>query len=300
MRRWCLRLLLLGLGAAVASAAEFTLTLATYNVENYTSANRLVRGVYRPDYPKPEEEKAALRRVIATVGADVWALQEIGGEDYLRELQRDLRHEGLDYPHAAVLHAADDARRVAVLSRQPFLAVEGHDDLTCRYFDKRVPVRRGLLEVRLATPAGELALYVVHLKSRFTERPDDPGAARLRGAEATAARDRVLARSGEAGNYFVVAGDFNDGPRSRAVRAFERRGPRRLAHLLPVADSRGHAWTHHFRKEDTYTRVDHVMVSPSLRRRVAEGAARIIDLPETTVASDHRPVVVTLVWPPRE
>jgi len=292
---------IVGLGLSLTPAAgEPTLTLATYNVENYTSTNRMVRGQYRPDYPKPEEEKAALRRVIAAVNADVWALQEVGGEDYLRELQRDLRHDGVDYPYAVVLEAADQARRVAVLSRRPLVEVVGHDDLSCRYFDEQVPVRRGLLEVRVATPGGELALYVVHFKSRYTERADDPGAARLRGAEATAARDRVLARSGDGRDQFVVAGDFNDGPRSRAVRAFERKGPRRLAYLLPVTDSRGHAWTHHFRKEDTYTRVDHVMVSPALRQRVEDGRARIVDLPETKVASDHRPVVVTLVWPRRE
>jgi endonuclease/exonuclease/phosphatase family metal-dependent hydrolase len=300
MRRWAIGLWLGLLGAAVVGAADFTLTIATYNVENYTLANRMVRGTYRPDYPKPEDEKAALRRVIASVDADVWALQEMGGEDYVRELQRDLRREGRDYPHAAVLPAADDARRVAVLSRRPLSAVVGHDDLTCRYFDERVPVRRGLLEVRFATPGGELALFVVHFKSRFTERSDDPGAARLRGAEATAARDRVVARSGAAGDYFVVAGDFNDGPRSRAVRAFERKGPRRLAYLLPVADSRGHAWTHHYRQEDAYTRVDHILVSPALRGRVGGGAGRIIDLPETATASDHRPVVVTLAWPARD
>jgi hypothetical protein len=35
-------------------------------------------------------------------------------------------------------------------------------------------VKRGLLEITLATTAGDLTLFGLHLKSRFTDRPDDP------------------------------------------------------------------------------------------------------------------------------
>ena len=40
-----------------------TLTIATYNIENYGPANRMTEAGYRKDYPKPESEKAALRSV---------------------------------------------------------------------------------------------------------------------------------------------------------------------------------------------------------------------------------------------
>ena len=46
---------------ALAGWAQ-ALTVATYNVENYTIANRMVEGVYRQAYPKPEKERAALVR----------------------------------------------------------------------------------------------------------------------------------------------------------------------------------------------------------------------------------------------
>src|SRR5687768_6399778 len=68
-----------------------TLTIATYNLENYGPANRMTDAGYRKDYPKPEAEKQALRKVIRAIDADVIMLQEMGGAPYLEELRRDLK-----------------------------------------------------------------------------------------------------------------------------------------------------------------------------------------------------------------
>ena len=132
--------------------------------------------------------------MIRALDADVLALQEMGPAGYLEELRRDLRAEGVDYPHAALAEAADADRHVAVLSRIPFSRVQTHAGLDFRYFGGRAKVKRGLLEVDLAVAGGELTLFVVHLRSRFTERADDPGAALFRAGEAEAVRDLVLRR----------------------------------------------------------------------------------------------------------
>ena len=76
-------LLALLLAAPVARA----LTVATYNVENYLVTDRRVDGVYRPEFPKPETEKAALRAVIRRLDADVLALQEMGRLEGLEGLE---------------------------------------------------------------------------------------------------------------------------------------------------------------------------------------------------------------------
>ena len=292
--RWSSGWLLAGVFAAAGLFAE-PLTVATYNIENYTMTNRMAEDVYRKDYPKPEAEKDALRAVIRRMDADVLALQEVGGEPYLRELQRDLKREGMEYPHAAILQAEDPARMIAVLSRRAFVGVTQHDDLAFKYFDGTTKVRRGLLEVRVAQGRGEVALFVVHLKSRFTERPDDPAAAVLRAGEAVAIRDRVLKVFPDpASARFLVVGDFNDGRTQRPVRAILDRGKTRISEWLPAADSRGHVWTHFFRKDDSYSRVDHVLVSPGLIPSVRGGVGRVEDAEEVGRASDHRPVVVVI------
>lgn len=166
--------------------------MATWNVENYLPSGRRVDGVFRPGYPKPESEKAALRDVIRAAAADVIAFQEMGDEAHLAELQRDLAREGMDYPHSAWLEAADPERHVAVLSNVPFVRIERHGHVPVRYPGSDDSVKRGVLEIVLMAGADEITLFVIHLKSRHTDRRDDPGSATQRAAEAVAIRDLVL------------------------------------------------------------------------------------------------------------
>ncbi len=281
--------------AAAGVAAGGTLTVATYNVENYNSAGRMADGVHHDAYPKPETEKVALRAVIRQLDADVLALQEMGGAAYLAELQRDLRHEGLDYPFAVVLEAAglDPDRHVAVLSKRPFTSVTQHTDLTFKYFGSPEKVKRGLLEVRLAAGGTEVTIFVVHLKSKLTERADDPESALVRAGEAEAVRDRVLKIFPDpAKAKFLIVGDCNAGRTERPLRALLDKGKTIITEWLPAADSRGEVWTDFWHQKDTYERIDHALVSPGLRPAVV--AAKISDAPETMKASDHRPVIVTL------
>ncbi|WP_175414896.1 endonuclease/exonuclease/phosphatase family protein [Nibricoccus aquaticus] len=283
--------------ALVGVAWAETLTVATYNLENYVAANRVVEGVYREGYPKPEAAKAALRAVIKALDADVIALQEIGPRPYLEELRRDLKSEGVDYPYVEWIEAADTERHVAVLSRRAFTAVTKHVDLTFAYFGKEERVKRGLLEVRVASAGGEVALFVVHLKSRYTDRADDVESAKRRAGEAEAVRERVLRVFPEPEAVqarYLIVGDFNDGPGARPLRALSARGKTTIAEVLAAMDSRGETWTHFYRKEDSYSRVDYVLVSPRLKPAVVGGVAAIFDEAGVREASDHRPVVVRL------
>ncbi|MDF9828127.1 endonuclease/exonuclease/phosphatase family metal-dependent hydrolase [Ereboglobus sp. PH5-10] len=271
-----------------------TLSVATYNTANYTLAGRFVDGVYTRGYPKPENEKQALRAVIKALDADIVALQEMGSQPFLEELRRDLKTEGVDYPHAIVLDAADEARHVAVLSRKPFTRVSKHTDLEFAYFDTTETVKRGLLEVRVKTAAGELALFIVHLKSRLTDRKDDPESTQRRAAEARAVRDRVFSvfpKSDAPGALFMILGDFNDSRSSPALRTLTREKRVEIMHLLRATDSRGEVWTHFYGRQDSYSRIDHMLVSPSLKRFVKDNAAQIHDGPGVRDASDHRPVI---------
>ncbi len=284
-----------GLRAAEGGTASGSIRVATFNVYNYLSMDRRVEGRYRPAYPKPEVEKAGIRATIRAVEPDVLALQELGPAPYLEELRQDLAHEGLVYTHSYLLEAADPARHVAVLSRLPFRAVNGHPEVEFNYFQERELVKRGLLEVSFGEGDERWTLFVVHLKSRFTDRPDDPMSETRRTLEARAARDLVLARFPNPGSArYIVAGDFNDTTRSRPIEAFRHRGPRTITELLPTADSRGETWTHRYLPEDSYTRVDYLLVSPGMRPSVAGGVARIFDGVGALSGTDHRMVYLDL------
>ena len=276
---------------AVAQA----LTLATYNVENYTIADRMVEGVYRQAYPKPEKEKSAVAQVVAGIAPDILAVQEMGTQGYLEEFQRDLRAAGQDFRYMVVLDAADPDRHVAVLSKLPFKEVKRHAEVPTKYLDQRDKVKRGVLEVIFATREGEVSVFVVHLKSKRTERPDDPESALQRAAEAEAVRDLVLSRFPDPRQAkFVICGDWNDTRGTRPVRALQKRGETELGEILRAGDSRGEAWTHYYRKEDSYSRIDYILVSPALKPFVAGGKAKIWDGAGAGEGSDHRAVYVEL------
>jgi len=303
MKATCLLLVLCALlpvAAGVAAGRE-TLRVATYNLQNYTNAGRLTEEGYKKDYPKPEGAKRALHAVFRAMDADVVVVQEMGSEAHLRELQMDLRSLGLDYPHCLLAEAGDADRHLAVLSRLPFVRTSTFSHLDFNYLGQRQRVKRGLLELVIATEQGPLTLWGVHLKSRFTERAEDPESNQLRGAEATAIRDLILRRHPDPGTaLYCVLGDFNDGKQKRPLRAMQERGQTRIGELLESRDSRGERWTHFYLSAETYERFDHILVSPLLSRQVlapegfAGARARIVDVPETMEASDHRPVLVEL------
>ena len=284
---------ILCLGSAVSLSAA--LTVATYNIENYTIADRMVDGVYRQAYPKPEKEKAGLRKVIADIAPDILAVCEMGKPEFLAEFQRELKQAGQDYPYVVVLEATDADRHVAVLSKVPFKEVRRHAAVPIKYFGQAEVVKRGVLEVSFATSEGDVSLFVIHLKSKLTERKDDPEGATRRGLEAEAVRDLVLERHPDpAKAKFIVCGDWNDTRTARPVRALQKRGETEIGEILPAADSHGETWTQYYRKEDLYSRFDYLLVSPGLKPLVATGRAAIWDGAGTAEASDHRAVFVTL------
>lgn len=253
--------------------------------------------MFRPGYPKPEPEKAALRAVIREAAADVIAFQEMGDEAHLAELQRDLAREGMDYPHSAWLAAGDPERHVAVLSKVPFVRVERHARIPVRYHGTDDIVKRGVLEVVFMAGEAEISLFVIHLKSRYTDRRDDPGSATQRAAEAVAVRDLVLDRFPDPSTArFLIAGDFNDARDTRPLRAVTKRGDTQIARILPAADDRGDAWTHRYRGNESYSRVDFILVSPGLEAWAKALEIRVVDTPRVRNASDHRPVVLKLEW----
>src|SRR3954470_2385975 len=122
------------------------LTLATYNVENYTVADRMVDGVYRQAYPKPEKERAAVVQVVKGINPDILAVQEMGTQAYLDDFQRELRAAGQDFRYTVVLDAADPDRHVALLSKLPFKEVRRHPRVPTTYAGKHDLVKRGVLE----------------------------------------------------------------------------------------------------------------------------------------------------------
>lgn len=278
-----------------APLAAGSIRIATYNLNNYLIMDRHVGGKWRPSYPKPESEKAILREVIHQPAPDILAVQEIGGLPFLEELRSDLSDEGLYYPYITLMQAADSVRYVAVLSKFAPTQVVKHQDLNFKYQASRETVRRGLLEVSFTRADSSIfKLFVVHLKSRWSDVKADPESQQRRTREAEACRDRIIERTYAIGmTDFLIAGDFNDHPASAPLRRFYRKGALDIGGLVHAVDTRGEQWTHFYRKQVEYSLVDGFIVSGSLADSI-EGSGHVVDLPNVLAGSDHRMVYVDL------
>ena len=283
---------------AIFPLAGESVRIATYNLHNFLPTNRLVDGQWRPDYPKPEGEKRALRTNILLQRPDVLAVQEIGAEEYLAELQADLAAGGLPFPYLAWMPSVDGLRNTAIFSRLPIASVVRHDDLDFKYFDRREPVKRGLLEVNLNIQAGvfhRLRLFVVHLKSKYSEEAKDPDSRKRRLGEAEACRNRIIERTHAVSHgLYCITGDFNDHPKSATVRRFCQRGDLHFGQSVPAEDERGTVWTYYYAKKAHYSTIDGFVCSLELLPRIAGGKGRIApDL----LGSDHRMVYIDVDFP---
>lgn len=277
-------------------AVHAELRIATYNLDNYLVMDRHVNNRWRPAYPKPENEKVIVRQTILQTDPDILALQEMGSLDFLEELRADLAGQGMHYSYAVHMQGEDSDRHLALLSKIPPRSVVKHTDLDFKYMDRRERVKRGMLEASFEDAEGKLfKVFLVHLKSKWTDEPKDPESKLRRVREAEACRNRIIERTHELGltNYLVL-GDFNDHPRSSTMRRFYRRGDKEIGSLVPASDSRGDVWTYYYEKEASYARVDNIVVSNQLAPQIKTGQARIVDMPGAMVGSDHRMVYLDL------
>ncbi len=307
MRRGVVVLLVLaGCWAGMSSArAASNFSVGSYNVENYLDADSGTRKAKSP------EAKAKVREIIRALNVDVLALQEMGGTNALLELRASLRNEGVDYPHWQHVRGVDTNVHLAVLSRFPFGAKRHHTNDNFLLGGRHFQVSRGFAEVDIqVNPRYDFTLLVAHLKSK---RPiPDADQAELREAEAVQLRKHIDVLFGANPNArIILAGDLNDTKDSRAVKTIRgSRGNRALIDARPAecngdpveAFRKGHApmnitWTYFYDKEDTYSRIDYLLLSRAMAPTLVEKETYVLAVTGWGIASDHRPVRATFLLP---
>lgn len=270
--------------------------IATYNLDNYLISDRWIDGQYVKKYPKPEIEKEAIRKVIGTVKPDILVLQEVGGENFLKELQSDLRSEGIDFPYSTVMKGADPIRHMAVLSKEPFNKTIYYDKLIYSFSkEEKMPVRRGLLEICFISEGIEWSLFGIHLKSRRSEKKMDCESCKQRVGEATVICQKIIERYPDVqkGNYIII-GDFNDYPKSRTLKQFLKYKKHEIAKMIIAIDTRGECWTQYRDGYGNYSQLDYILISPELLNKTKAKEASIVDAPFALKGSDHRMVYADL------
>jgi len=264
-----------------------------YNLKNYLTMNRYAGG--KTTYTsKPEKEIKPLIQLIIHARPDVLGICEIGTMDDLKDFQSRLQKAGLHLPHIHRTHGSDDTRALAILSRYPIIATEKPTKSSYRLNGNTYAIKRGILDATIKFPQKTVRFLGVHLKSRRPSRDEDQKL--IRRYESYLLRthiSHILNANPE--TKLLIYGDFNDTKRTRTIRTIAGRShSKNHVEMLDVADSRGEKWTHHWAREDIYSRIDFIFTSHALTPHINKKSSRILDLPFWESGSDHRPILVNI------
>ena len=281
------------------TAVAETFRVATYNVENYLDQPTESR-----HFVKSAAAKAKIRESIRAVNPDILALEEMGSTNALLELRAALKRDGLDFSYWEHVEGFDTNIHVCVLSKLPFTARTPHTNDSFLLDGRRFRVSRGFAEVEIRV-AGDFTftLFAAHLKSRRPSAEADEAELRLEEAKILRGLvDAKLARDPDAN--FVVLGDFNDVKNSDSTREIIGRGKFKLTDTRPAERNgdtdanenpryapRNVTWTHYYGVEDSYSRIDYILLSPAMASHWLRNETYIATVPNWGTGSDHRPIV---------
>ena len=288
-------LLFLLLGARVFGAETFR--LASFNLENYLDVREGTRPIKSP------EARAKVRESIMAGRPDVLVLQEMGTLNAMKELHDSLAAEGLSYPYIEHATGYDTNIFVAIFSRFPIVSRHSHTNDSFLLDGRRFRISRAFVAVEIqVNPRYRFTLIAAHLKSRRASAAADESD--MRYEEARLLREMIDAELERNPNLnLVVAGDFNDVKNSRAIKTVTGKGQFSLIDTRPAERNGDNApnlepsaprtitWTDYFGKEDTYSRIDYILVSHGMIREWLPEETFIPRVPSWGLASDHRPIV---------
>jgi endonuclease/exonuclease/phosphatase family metal-dependent hydrolase len=283
------------------SACAGTFRVATYNVENYLDQPTTSR-----HYVKSAEAKAKIRESILALNADVLALQEIGSTNALLELRASLQADGQNFPFWEHIQSFDTNIHVAVLSRLPIVARRPRTNEVFLLDGRRFQVKRGFAELDFQAATNFIfTLIAAHLKSHLSTPEADEAEERL--GEAKVLRGLIDARfAREPDAKLIVLGDFNDSKDSASAKQIVGRGKFKLTDTRPAErngdklpgsppyfEPRDVTWTYYFGKNDEYSRIDYILLSPALKQNWLANETFIPTIPNWGQGSDHRPIVAS-------
>jgi endonuclease/exonuclease/phosphatase family metal-dependent hydrolase len=299
------------------AVAEEALTIATFNCEFLTRPKVHVKfglGFNLNDTEDAEwtqafrdqrfaEATRAVARVIHGIDADVIALTEVGNAGDVAELREAVADLGTSYPHFEVGHSTDHTTKqhVAVFSRFPITDVV--ESIPGREFylgeiddpetEKHTGVSKGM-RVTINAHGRKILLYAIHLASERGGHEQD----QQRIAQASIVRRHYLPEIQD-GELVIVAGDLNDDrgqPTLHRIRGLDDMFDDLIQTGLPnyFEDNEvSTRWTYEF--QGVRRQIDHVLLSFTVKDETTSSGieTRTVDHGDP-LASDHRPLVVTL------
>jgi len=293
-----------GVVVAILFASHFPLPAETFRVAAYNLENYLDQPTETRRNPKSVEAKAKIRESILAIKPDVIAFEEMGSTNALLELRDSLKAAGLDLPYWEHVHGYDTNIHLAVLSKFPFTARRPHSNDQYLLSGRRFHVSRGFSEVDIqVNPNYSFTLLGTHLKSKRAVPEGDEAEMRLEEAKLLREKVDALLNANPKANV-IVLGDFNNTKNSPSTKAIIGSGKFKLIDTRPAERNGDNApnpisrydpvnvtWTYYYGVEDSYSRIDFILLSPGMAREWVKEETYIPTIPNWGVGSDHRPIV---------
>lgn len=276
----------LAISGATSLRAQDEFSVMTYNLMRFSYEDRDRDG--QKDNFKPEEQIAAMMNILQKNRPDVLAVEEIGDEASFTIFTQRLAKVGLDYPYHDYFMNSQATVGLAVLSRFPITERVHITNETYTIGSEVLPVQRGFLQTEITVnPNYRFTLIVAHLKSKLYH---PLGQTEMRRNEARLLNKNIRRLLNKTPDLnLVVVGDMNDTSTSAALRELMG-SPRSLIDLKPK-DSVQDIWTHFWEAEESYERIDYILVSKGMLPEAVSDKCRVIRDSLTYTASDHRPVM---------
>ncbi len=288
------RILLLAVASAVSTAVADEpeqiepVRILSFNTYNFLAKNQT--------QIKSQESKAAVIETLVSIAPDIMLLIEVGGLKAAQEIQFLLQQKGCKYPSLSVVDGEDNERKIVVLSKLDPVEV-AHD--TTAYYNlggRHIRIQRGFAHCIFSWKNGyRLHLLGAHLKSKCFHPLGQTDMRRYEARQLRYLINTIIKKEPEAN--ILVVGDFNDTPDSspfKTVRGRRYKDTSEFYDLRPL-DKHDMSWTYVWEKADTYSRIDYALASYHLLAEIDLDKTRIPFFADWSLASDHRPLLITLV-----
>lgn len=264
------------------------LKLVSYNLE------ALGRDLGKsPEAEKAREEKLQnLGKTIGDLNGDVVLLQEVSSQEDLNSFTQNNIPKGL-YQFQQFFQTNDSQnRQLGILSKYPITDTVSHRDAQFPVEGREDPGKflRDAPMAEINVGGYPIAFYDVHLKADPYFRREDAKSAdklakadNMRTAEAQEIRKIIQEETKSMpSKLYVLAGDCNTNPDTRAIKTFTQEGPGQLVDPMAATKEVSH--------EAANKKFDYIFVSPELSKAVVPDSAKIVRSP----GSDHFPITLTI------
>ncbi len=279
------------------SASAEDISVMSFNIQNY-----FVQGDgFSP--AKSEASKKSIAAILKTISPDIFIAIEIGKEKSYADLKQTLKQNGCEYKYTRIIEGEDSSRHIALFSKYEPKEFDVSTDMTYKIKVKNseeydeLGAQRGFIHALFVFDNGyRLHIMGAHLKSKvFNSRYNQTDMRRYEARLLKHLVNDILEKEPNAN--ILVMGDLNDTYDSESIRQLRdenKKHEHRLYDLRP-SDKWGLYWTHWWKLNDTYSRIDYALASYSILSEIDFAKSYVVHIPEQwLLASDHRPILISI------